>query len=322
MCIRYMKYLGIDIGGTAVKYGIVTEDGTVLQRAEYPVAFDGYKTPIGDTVLKTSKDFLEVCHMGMDELSGIGVSATGQIHTKAGTVEGSGGNIINWVGTNLKQKLEAQFQVKTTVVNDANCVAIGEQWMGAAKGKDNVIVVTIGTGVGGGIIQNGEVLLGNQGFAGELGHFSIDRNGPTCTCGNRGCYEQYASMTALVRMVREQLPLKDYPLDTKEKIDGREIFAAVESGNDEMIALVEQWITDIAAGLVSLTHIFNPELILLGGGVSKQEELFIAKLREKVLEKVMVNFGRQLEVKAAKLGNHAGLVGAVSYLIQQESEKS
>lgn len=313
-----MKYLGIDIGGTAVKYGIVTEDGTVLQTVEYPVAFDEYVTPIGKTVLKTSKEFLDTCHIGADEIVGIGVSATGQIHTKAGRVDGSGGNIINWVGTNLKQDLEAQFHVETTVVNDANCVAIGEQWIGAAKGKENVIVVTIGTGVGGGIIQNGKVLLGNQGFAGELGHFSIDRNGRTCTCGNKGCYEQYASMTALVRGVKEQLPLHSYPTLTKESVNGREIFIAVEAGNAEIIAIVDQWITDIATGLISLTHIFNPELILIGGGVSKQEELFIVKLREKVLEKVMVNFGKELQIEAAKLGNLAGLVGAVCYCLHSK----
>ncbi len=312
-----MKYLGIDIGGTAVKYGIVTEDGAVLETAEYPVAFDGYETPIGVTILKTSKEFLELHNMTA-EIQGIGVSATGQIDTRLGKVAGVGGNIINWVDTEIKKDLEEQFHVQVTVVNDANCVAIGEQWIGAAKNREDVIVVTIGTGVGGGIIQQGKVLLGHKGFAGELGHFSIDRNGRNCTCGNKGCYEQYASMTALVRTVKEYLLLKTHHILTEENVNGRVIFEEVQAGNTEMIEIVDSWIEDIAVGLVSLTHIFNPELILIGGGVSKQEELFINKLRIKVQEKVMINFGKHLELEAATLGNQAGLVGAVYFLLENK----
>lgn len=316
-----MKYLGIDIGGTAIKYGIVTTEGEVLQTAEYPVAFDGYDTPIGVSLLKTSREFLAKHSITTQDLSGIGVSATGQIDTNRGVVAGVGGNIKNWVNTEIKEDLEQQFHLPVTVVNDANCVAIGEQWIGAAKGKENVIVVTIGTGVGGGIVQEGQVLLGHRGFAGELGHFSIDRNGRTCSCGNKGCYEQYASMTALVRTVRENLPLKSAPLLTEDMINGRVIFEEVATGNEEMSFIVDKWIDDISAGLVSLAHIFNPELILIGGGVSKQEELFVAKVRQKVHDNAMTNFGNELEIKAATLGNDAGLVGAVHFFIEQEKNK-
>lgn len=310
------KYLGIDIGGTAIKYGIVTLDGEVLGTAEYPVAFDGYETPIGVTLRKTSQAFLEDNHIAPEDLSGIGVSATGQIDSHRGMVAGVGGNIKNWVDTEIKQDLEKIFHLPVTVVNDANCVALGEQWIGGAKGKENVIVITIGTGVGGGIIQGGEVLLGDKGFAGELGHFSIDRNGVDCTCGNKGCYEQYASMTALVRKIRAQLPLKSCPEMTVEQVNGRAIFDELTKGNLEASQLVEEWIADIVSGIVSLVHIFNPELILIGGGVSKQEELFISKVREQVIAKTMHNFGKDLKVEAAILGNHAGLVGAVYFLIQ------
>lgn len=313
-----MKYLGVDIGGTAVKYGIVTETGDILETGEYPVAFDGYETPIGRTVLKTSKEFLELHHMTEADIQGIGVSATGQIDTIKGSVAGAGGNIKNWVNTELKADLKAQYHVPVTVVNDANCVTIGEQWIGAAKDRKEVIVVTIGTGVGGGIIQDGKVLLGNKGFAGELGHFSIDRKGKMCTCGNLGCYEQYASMTALIRTVKEQLPLETYPALTEEHVNGRTIFEGVQSGNQELIEIVDLWMEDITAGLVSLVHIFNPELILIGGGVSKQEELFVEKLRAKVKHRVMKNFGQDLEIEAATLGNQAGLVGAVYFLLNNK----
>lgn len=310
------KYLGIDMGGTAIKYGIVTEEGAVLHTGEYPVAFDGYETSMGTTLRKTSRAFLEAQQIEMRALSGIGVSATGQIDVKRGYVAGAGGNIKNWIGTELKGDLETQFGLPVTVINDANCVAIGEQWVGAARNRNNVIVITVGTGVGGGIIQNGQVLLGHQGFAGELGHFSIDRNGRVCSCGNKGCYEQYASMTALIRKVKANGPFEDNPDLKEDAINGRVIFEEVAKGNKALSALVDEWIMDVVAGMISLVHIFNPELILIGGGVSKQETLFIAKVRAKVKEQVMENFGKELEIEAATLGNQAGVVGAVHYFLQ------
>lgn len=313
-----MKYLGIDIGGTAVKYGIVTEKGEVLCSGEYPVAFDGYKTPILDTVLRTSREFVELHQLKREDLQGIGVSATGQIDTEQGIVAGVGGNIKNWEGAQIKSSLEKQFGLPVTVVNDANCVALGEAWIGAGKNCRNLIVITVGTGIGGGIMVNNQVLLGAHGFAGELGHFSIDRHGRDCTCGNKGCYEQYASMTALIRRVRECMPVQDMPELKPGDVNGKVIFDLVKKGNAQICAVVDEWIQDIAAGLVSLTHIFNPELILIGGGVSTQEELFVAKVRKAVLRGTMYQFGKNLRVERAALGNQAGLVGAVHYLMQSE----
>lgn len=312
-----MNYLGIDIGGTAVKYGIVSADGTLLCEEQYEVAFDGYQTPILDTVLKTSQTFLQSYGIAPCDLNGIGVSATGQIDSVRGVVAGVGGNIINWKDAPIKQALEAQYKLPVTVVNDANCVALGEQWIGAAKGCKNVIVITVGTGLGGGIIMDGQVLLGQAGYAGELGHFSIAKDGRECTCGNKGCYEQYASMTALIRSVREQMPLQELPQLKKEEVNGKLIFELVEKGDDQITSIVEAWIQDIAVGLVSLTHIFNPELILIGGAVSTQETLFIEKVRKKVCALTMANFGENLRIERASLGNHAGLIGAVSYFIQK-----
>src|SRR3712207_6609012 len=163
------KYLGIDIGGTAVKLGIVDELGNISHTAQYPVAFDAYKTPILDTVLQSCRLFLDDISISTKELSGIGVSATGQIDSEAGIVAGVGGNIRNWEGARIKDELEAAFALKATVVNDANCVAIGEQWTGSARGVSDVIVLTVGTGLGGGIIVNNRILLGQSGFGGEIG---------------------------------------------------------------------------------------------------------------------------------------------------------
>ncbi len=309
-------FLGIDIGGTAVKMGTVDENGTILLSYEASVAFDHYDTPILQTVLKESEKFLKDNKIDPMDLRGIGISATGQIDVPKGIVAGSGGNIRNWEGSDLKEAFTQKYRLPVTVVNDANCVALGEKWIGSAKNAKDVIVLTIGTGLGGGIIVNDQILLGRAGFGGELGHFSIHMQGEPCTCKNRGCFEQYASMTALVRSVGKYCEaaapgcLKDRP------VNGRTIFEAVAGGDAAITRIVDTWIQDISAGIVSLVHIFNPELVIIGGGVSTQEELFIAKLREKVLEAVMPNFKQGLTLRAATLGNNAGMIGAVYYLIQ------
>ena len=310
------KYLGIDIGGTAVKMGIVDENGKLLVSGEAPVAFDHYETPILQTVLKESDIFLKNNGLRADDLSGIGISATGQIDTKNGIVAGSGGNIRNWEGSNLKDAFTQKFHLPVTVINDANCVALGEKWTGSAKNAKDVIVLTIGTGLGGGIIVNDQILLGQSGFGGEIGHFSIQKQGLACTCNNKGCFEQYASMTALVKSVREYYETADPDYMCKHPINGKNIFESVRKGDEAIIRIVDAWIHDISAGIVSLVHIFNPELIIIGGGVSVQEELFIAKLREEVMKNIMPNFRRNLQLRAATLGNNAGMIGAVYYFIQ------
>lgn len=310
-----MKYLGIDIGGTSVKLGLVTDKGKILASDNYEVAFDNYKTPIFETVKKSIERFLKDNSINKNELMGIGVSATGQVNSNTGVIVGVGGNIKNWCNTEIKKELEEIYNLKTTVINDANSMVIGEQWIGKAKNYKNIIGITIGTGVGGGIIVNSNVLLGNIGIAGELGHFSINSNEKVCTCGNIGCYEQYASMTALIKNVKEKYSDIGNLSISKDEINGKYIFDELEKGNKELEYVVINWIEDIGKGLVSLAHIFNPEIIIIGGAVSKKEKLFIKPVRNYVLSHVMQKFGENLKVEAAELENSAGLVGAVHYNI-------
>lgn len=310
-----MNYIGIDIGGTAAKFGLVTPSGKVLQSSQFSVSFDGYKTPILETVLKSCDLFLDNFSIDINTIKGFGISATGQIDTNTGIVVGTGGNILNWEGTSLKQSFKEKYKLPVEVTNDANCVALAEKWIGKAKNYHDAIVLTIGTGVGGGIIVNGKLLLGHSGLAGEIGHFSINNHGTLCTCGNHGCFEQYASMTALIRSVKSAI-LSESPNSLEDTdINGKIIFDMLSSGNTLISRVVDNWIADIASGLVSLTHIFNPEIIIIGGAVSTQKELFILKLRKEVLSYSMKNFGKNLLIEPALLENNAGLIGAVYYLI-------
>ena len=300
-----MNYLSIDIGGTAVKIALVNQSGDVLILDKYSVSFDNYETPILETVLKSIDVF--IYENNIHDISGICVSATGQIDVNKGEVIGTGGNIKNYDGSKIKEELEKKYKIKTTVINDANAAVLGELFLGKAKGYENVVMITVGTGVGGGIVVNGEVLNGRLGIGGEIGHFSINNRGKPCSCGNRGCYERYASMTALIKRVEEELGIKG--------INGKDIFDRIPTDED-ISNIVDSWIEDISNGLVSLVHIFNPEIILVGGAVSEQKELFIDKLREKVMRKVMPNFSVDLKVESAKLGNDAGLVGALYYYLK------
>ena len=307
------QYFGIDIGGTAVKLGIVDETGKVLCKGEQSVNFDGYQTPVLDTVRKAAKEFLTAQAIPVENLSGIGVSATGQIDSRKGIVAGTCGNFPNYIGSPIKAALEQDFGLPVTVANDANCMTLGEVWVGGAQGYTDVIGVTLGTGVGGGILTGGRLLEGARGLGGELGHYRTHAlDGVPCTCGATGCWERYAATTALVRAAKKKNPAWT---------DGRAIFAAAEAGNPEVLALLDAWTDEIAQGLAGMVHIFNPQLILIGGGVSAQQKLLIDPIAAKVKASVMPAFAEGLEVRAAQLHNDAGMVGAVYYFRQTMEEK-
>ncbi len=312
-----MGYIGIDIGGTQVKIGLVNTEGIVESMGTFDVAFDHYDTPIIETVKKRLVEFVEANQIREDQIAGIGVSATGQIDVKNGIVIGAAGHIKNWEGCRIKDHIKSLYSVPVSVMNDANCAALAEQWIGGAKEISDSIMITVGTGVGGGIIVNSEILCGCGGGAGELGHLTIRNNGVKCSCGNRGCYEQYASTTALVKMVRQQVKKGLIAAELFEEgvINGRTIFSAIEQ-DDMLQQCVHKWIGYVADGLVGLIHTFDPEVVLIGGGVSAQQEHFIEPLRAQIKSRVMPEYAKRVRIEAATSGNNAGMIGAVYYCIR------
>ena len=302
--------LSIDIGGTAVKMGLVDHEGAIHARHEASVCFDHYQTPILTTVIREAQAFLA---RESAQIEGIGVSATGQVDDRAGAVIGTNGKIPHYEGAQIKRDMEAAFGVPVFALNDANAAALGECFAGRAKGVQNVLMVTLGTGVGGGIVLGGKIFGGTRGIAGELGHFTLYQDGPRCPCGKRGCFESYAATTALVRRAKEATGEAD--------MNGRIVFSRAADGDQAMLAVLSAWIDDIAAGISGLVHIFNPQMVLIGGGVSAQEALLIAPLRERVLRSVMPRFAECLQLEAATLGNDAGMIGAARfylYCVRQE----
>ena len=294
--------LSIDIGGTAVKMGLVDHEGNIHARHEASVCYDNYQTPILTTVIREAKAFVARENASIE---GIGVSATGQVDDRIGAVIGTNGKIPHYEGSQIQREMEQTFGVPVFALNDANAAALGECFAGRAKGVENVLMITLGTGVGGGIVLGGKIFGGTRGIAGELGHIPLYADGIPCTCGSRGCYESYAATTALVRLAKEATG--------EEEMNGRIIFARASEGDKVMLSILDRWIADIAAGIVGLVHTFNPQMVLIGGGVSTQEGLLIHPLRERILKTVMPRFAECLQIEAATLGNDAGMIGAAKF---------
>ncbi|MBQ7519782.1 MAG: ROK family protein [Clostridia bacterium] len=295
--------LCIDIGGTAVKLGLLDREGQIHARLEVPTSQGRLPNPTLDAALQGAEKLVAE---EKPRLEGVAVSAAGQIDSSRGVVAGSNGKLPGYEGSRIKETFEALYHVTTHVLNDANAAALGECFLGAGRGCRDVLMVTLGTGVGGGLVLGGKLYGGSRGLAGELGHFTLYQDGVPCSCGKRGCYESYAATTALVRRAGVE--------------NGRVLFDRVRAGDAEMKKALDGWLDDVAAGLTGLVHIFNPELVLVGGGVSAQEELLIKPLRQKVRGGVMPRFGERLRVERATLGNDAGMIGALRWWLDQEED--
>ena len=310
-------YLGIDIGGTAVKLGIVDEAGAVLAKAEESVSFDGYRTPILITVLKAAQAFLAAQSVPAESLAGIGVSATGQIDSRKGIVAGTCGNLPNYIGAPIKAELEKTFGLPVTVANDANCMTLGEVWVGAAQGYTDVIGVTLGTGVGGGVIVNGKVIDGAHGAGGEIGHITVNpHETAVCGCGKRGCLEQYSSATGVVRCMKKLL---DENPDTPCTLRGtdfaaKDVFDAARAGDALAAREVDEMTDTLGMALASIASTTDPEMFMVGGGVARAGDVLFNPLREH-FKTYAFSSCRETPIVAATLGNDAGIYGAVRLIV-------
>ena len=290
-----MNILAIDIGGTMIKYGLVSSDGEILSTDKIETeAEKGLENILNkiDNIFKRYKENNPV---------GIAVSGTGQINGMIGKVIGGNPIIPNWIGTNLVKILEKKYNLPAVLENDVNCVALGEKWIGAGKDLSNFICLTIGTGIGGGIILNNQLFRGENFVAGEFGHILI----------KKGEFEQFASTTALIRLVKER---------TEKTLNGKEIFDLEKKEIVEYQEVISEWIENLTDGLSSIVYCFNPANIILGGGVIGQGEPLINRIKNSLFKKIGSQFKEKLNIIQAKLGNNAGMIGA-SYLLLEKINK-
>lgn len=296
-----MRILALDIGGTSIKIGIINEYGEILENQEIPtLAKEGGKM-LMDRVLKVIELY--------DNIDRIGISASGQVNPFEGKIIYATDNIPGWTGTEIKKRIEERFSIPVAVENDVNAAALGEAYYGAAKGYDSFLCLAFGTGIGGAIVENGEIYRGSSFSAGEFGHIVTHAEGLPCTCGGRGCYETYASTTALVRNVKTELGMGE--------VDGKVIFRYLNEGNKDVKNIVDKWLQEVVTGLASLVYIFNPGLIVLGGGIMSQTYI-MEYINKNLPENIMPSF-RNVKIKNAQLGNNAGILGAAHLAMRIQS---
>lgn len=301
--------IGIDVGGTNLVAAKVKDSGEILEKISIPVNRSASAEQLcADLVCLAQQVAKE------DEIDAVGIGFPGLVDNQSGIVVQTPN--MPFSNTPFRDLFQKQLNVPVYMGNDANCAAIGEYWAGAAKGRETAMMITLGTGIGGGLVIGGKLYAGFAGGGMEVGHMVIDPNGPTCGCGRKGCFEQFASATALIRSAKEQMRevpmslLWDECYGQVELLQGVHVFRAAKNGDFTALKVLDTYINYLAMGLANLINILQPEMICLGGGISNaQDELFLIPLREQT-KKYVFDKAAALCLERATLGNDAGLVGA------------
>lgn len=291
-----------DVGGTFTKYAAINDKGDILFKSKFITPDSNCRIKIPEEISKRVielKDSYNICR--------VGVSTSGQVDSQKGEIIFATDTLPEYTGAKLSRSIEAATGFETFVENDVNAAALGEMWKGAAKGRDTFICITLGTGIGGAIVIDGKLFRGCAGSSGEIGHMIINENGDDCTCGNKGCYERYASTSALVRKYQYELNRNGIE---ESGIDGEVIMERVQQGEELAVKVYDQFLDHVVTGLVNLTCIFDPGLIIIGGGISAQGKPFIDEINSKLKSRLMESYSRHTEVVQAALGNDAGILGA------------
>ena len=309
-------YIGIDLGGTNIAAALVDGQGKILGRANLATGAGRPAAEIAADMAHAGRRAAEQAGVPIEQVSAVGMGVPGTANQKEGVLEFA--NNLGFLHEPIVEMMAGCFPGKQIWFdNDANAAAWGEYLAGGGRGADSMIAVTLGTGVGGGIILGGKLWNGVNYGAGELGHMVIDQNGPECNCGRRGCFEALASATALIRQTREAMDNAPKSLmwelcgGDKRMADGRTVFEAAGRGDRTAAMVVERYIGYLAVGITNLVNLFQPEIICIGGGVSRAGELLLEPLKRLVAEE---DYARDssvhTDIRLAELGNDAGLIGA------------
>lgn len=307
-----MYYIGVDLGGTNIAVGVVTEEGKILATDSVPTMAEREYPEIVADMAMVCKRVVEKAGLEMKDIKAIGIGTPGSVDHENGVVLYA--NNLKFEDTPLAEELGKYFDVPIRLENDANAAAYGEYVVNGNGAKDFVFI-TLGTGVGGGIIINEKLYTGFNGIGGELGHMTIIHGGKMCSCGNPGCWEAYASVTALISQTKEAIEKNPDSLMAKlaeenGEVSGRTAFEAAKKGDAAGLAVVEQYREYVASGIMNIINIFQPERIMIGGGISREGEYLIAPIREYCKKYGYNKNIKQTDIQAATLFGDAGIVGA------------
>ncbi len=308
-----MYYIGIDLGGTNIVAGLVNEENKLIDKLSTPTLKERAEDEIIADVAKVTLELLAKHNLTINDVESLGIGSPGSCNDDDGIVIFAGN--LGFKDTHIREKLQKHLDIDVRLANDADCAALGEYYAFDGERPASFIAITLGTGVGSGIVLNGKLLTGKHYAAAEIGHMGIVSGGEQCTCGRKGCFEAYCSATALIREVNraahglEETILKDMVGDDFNHTNAKMVFDARDKGDVVATRIISEYYDMLADGLGSIINIFDPEVIAIGGGVSAQGDKLVNELTEKLPRFV---FGGVLktQIRVCKLGNDAGIIGA------------
>ena len=311
-----MKYVGVDIGGTNLKAGLVDENGVLLATQKMKVASIADDDGLAWTVASLVQELAHTVNLSVSDVASVGVGVPGTVEIRSGSINYTCNLPLRNVP--LRKLFHRYLSIPLYIENDANCAALAEFLVGAGRDSKRFVTITLGTGVGAGIVHNGKIYHGANGMAGEVGHMVIQRGGLPCPCGRHGCWEQYASATALKRMTAAALAahpdsiLAQVVAENEGRVSGQSAFIAARRGDPVGQQVCDEYVDYLACGVVNVVNIFQPDTLAIGGGVSNEaEEQLLLPVQQRVArESIPCGRDRRTRIVKAELGNRAGLIGA------------
>lgn len=305
---------GVDLGGTTVKMGYFSPEGELIEKWEIPTVKDNGGSQILPDIAASIKAKMAEKNIAKDEVIGVGIGVPGPVSSEGVIYKAAN---LGWGVFSVKNELEKLLDgIPANAGNDANVAALGEMWCGGGKGHSNMVAVTLGTGVGGGIIIDGKILTGSTGAGGEIGHIHVDENETeVCGCGNTGCLEQYTSATGVTRLANRRLAKDDKPSQLRTgEVNAKTVWDAVKAGDSVAIDVANQFGEYLGKGLAAIACVVNPEIFVIGGGVSKAGEVLIDYIKPHYVKNVF-HGSREAIFTLATLGNDAGIYGAAKLVL-------
>jgi len=317
-----LPVLAIDLGGSKIIIAIISDKGEMIAREYCPTLADEGPPAVIDRMLSAIDHLLSLRNIDSSQLNSISIAAAGVIDMEKGIVTSSP-SLPGWIDIPLRGIVDEKYKVNTFLINDASAAVLGEHHFGAGKGANNLIYLTVSTGIGGGIIINGRLYFGSSGGAGEIGHTTVDVNGPRCNCGNIGCLEALASGTAVAREAMRRISQGEKSSLTEmvegkiESITAEKVSLAAQDGDSLALEVISKAASYLGAGTANLVNIFNPEIIIVGGGMAKMGDLLLDPVRQVVKERAFRLLAQAVRVVPAQLGDDAAVFGAAIFAFQQ-----
>lgn len=317
-------YIGLDLGGTKILTAAADERGKILAREKVFTEVEGGRETILQNIYQSITLVIKSAGLHKDNIVRIGIGSPGPLDIEKGTIIESAN--LPWKNVPLIKLVQKKFGIKCRLQNDANTAALGEHTFGAGKDVKNMLYITVSTGIGGGIIIDNRLYTGVNGNAGEIGHIVIDPEGPQCGCGNHGCLEAFASGTAIAREGREAVRDKSAPElqkmvdDMPGRVNARLVAEAARRGDQKAVEIYDRAGYYLGLGLANLVNIFNPELIVFGGGVIKARDLFFSRSRDVLKNYALTGTGEAVKLKTSNLGDDIGVKGAIALAMQTDEQ--